>query len=332
MQLPDFGSESSPTAHIWTLRRIESEITRALYHPSLGLGDPLSDASFHEWFAQMQERLNKWYYATRQSVSLSEKIEFYELHFHIQVLRLHRPSPRCAAPTKAMRKTTLSSCIAIIKEFSTVDRLGKLFYLWHAAHFMVEAGICLLSSLLSGMELGQDVTHLAKEDTSIVMRYVKVIPTLLRKVSRRWSNIDQHASVLEAICDPILEKLQQWSNGDGTNSEFDELKGRLNQLSPFSPFPSESPLVPDLGDQLYPTTEDTSAPTNRPIDHRHIDSSWPINQPLMEQSATMLIDSSGFDSGDALAWDFAGMDSEEVLAALLEGNQSAIIDNFAGSM
>lgn len=228
---------------MWLLRQIESEITQILCYPSSGLAKALSNEAFSQWFTRIHERLNEWHRMTRQSVNLSERIEFHELMFQVQMLKLNRPSPRCPDPTTEMRTQTFKSSIALLKEFSVIDRLGKLFNIWHAAHCIVEAGICLLASVLSGIEpRGHNLTDLGGEDITILMKYMKTFPFLLWQVSRRWSNIARHASTLEAISLSVLEKLQQWSNGETIeSSEFDVLKQKLKDVALFSPFPPESP-------------------------------------------------------------------------------------------
>ena len=277
---------------------------------------------------------------TRQSINLTEKIEFHELMFHIQILRLNRPSPRCPNPTREMRKKALKSAIALIKEFSVIDQLRKLFYLWHAAYCIVESGICLLASVLIGMEsTGQDLTHLEGEDVTILMRYIKTFPFLLWKVSRRWSNIAQHAVTLEAIALSVLGVLQRWSSGETIKcSDIYALKEELSQFSLCSPFPLRAPPAADdrlepMGNELYLASEATAAPmaaypTIDPSDFQvsateaaSFDSSWEGPQSALEHSSLMFPDPVSIDSGDAFAWDFAGINSEEIFAALLEAGE-----------
>lgn len=241
-KFPDFDSPSSPTPHVWTLRQIESEVTFTLYYPTLNPEEPVANASLDQWFARTHDRLYAWHQKTRQSVDLTEKIEFHEIHFHLQILKLNRPSPRNPQPTAEMQKRALKSAIALVREFSVIERLGKLFYIWHAAYCIVQSGIYLLASVLVGMNsIDTNRRHVAGEDVVILTKYIKIFPSLLWKISRRWSNIEQHASTLEAISSSVLDMLQRWSDGGIVRStDIDILKTRLSQHSEFPPFASQT--------------------------------------------------------------------------------------------
>lgn len=340
-----------------------------LYYPS-GLEDS-PDSPFTDWFMHINGRLDDWYKKTRQSVYLSEKIEFHELMYQIQIMRLNRPSPRCPNPTKEMNNRALKSAVALIKEFSIINRLGRLFNIWHAAFVIVESGICLLALTLAGIESdGQSLTLLEGEDVTVLMRYIKTLPILLWRVSRRWPNIACHASTIENISLSVLEKLQEWSNGKAVERPSSyALKQRLNQISSFSPsfpgtkFPSEGPVLPygvDNGiteraswhsydvlqpglthptlaptrDIVYPESNDPTAtmqsystPGNSelpipPTGMVSLPSSDPVPR---SQDFPDVYDTEG---GDLLAPDFDGMDFEEIFAALLDGGQMPLSNDF----
>ncbi len=175
---------------MWSLREIECDITLGLYYPVLALEASNPNSSFEPWHLRVPNWLEKWYQTVRQSVNLTEKIEFHELLFQVQNLRLNRPTPRCPAPSDTSRKRATKASIALIKEFSVLDRLGKMFMLWHAAHCLVEAGTYLLSSVLTGIESqSQDHRRIGEEDVNILVRYIRTLPGLIKKVSRRWPSV-----------------------------------------------------------------------------------------------------------------------------------------------
>ncbi|EXJ75641.1 uncharacterized protein A1O5_00148 [Cladophialophora psammophila CBS 110553] len=347
-KFPDSESQAIPThsAHMWSLREIECEITLGLYYPVFAHQASNADTSFESWYISIQARLEDWYQAIRQSINLTEKIEFHELLFQIQVLRLNRPSPRCPTPTKEMRKRAVKASIALIKEYTVLDRLGKMFMLWHAAHCVVEAGVYLLSSVLTGIESkSQDRRHLGGEDVNILARYVKTFPSLIWKISRRWPSVMPYASAMDAISVSVLENLHQWSDGqDSWSSDFVSLKQRLDQLTLFSPTPSKEqaprsyspqtgeidqyqglPTFSHLPGQSYTISESSSfqLSTNRELSS--INSGWLGSQPGPEQSVPFVPESYTLEYGDPMAWDFSGIDSEEIFAALLEQGQSDIL-------
>ena len=320
-----------------------------MYYPSLASDNLVWSASFDQSFTRMQERLNDWYQTTRQSINLGEKIEFHELLYRCQVLRLNRPSPRCPNPTTEMRKKTLQASIALIKEFSVLDRIGKLFMLWHAAHFIIEAAICLLASVLTEMEsAAQDRTHLGGEDVTILTKYIKTFPPLLKKLSRRWPNVEQHASSLDLISLSVLENLDNWSNGGMVwTSEFCALQQRLDQFSPFSAFPSGTQAVADDHHEmprveLYPavngsilpghsgTIFDSSGFQHATAGSASTNAGWVDPQPPVEHSSLIYEDSYGFNDGDVPSWDFSGIDFEEIFAALLDGGEPLMLNDVVG--
>ncbi|KUJ13383.1 uncharacterized protein LY89DRAFT_157759 [Mollisia scopiformis] len=75
-KIPDYCPQTSHTAHVWSLRQIETEITLVFYYPSLIRNDELSNITDDEWSTRCHDRLSEWYRITHQSVNLSEKIEF----------------------------------------------------------------------------------------------------------------------------------------------------------------------------------------------------------------------------------------------------------------
>ncbi|KAH8690783.1 hypothetical protein BGW36DRAFT_364345 [Talaromyces proteolyticus] len=375
-KFPDFDSKALPTRHVWLLRQIESEITVSLYYPSYRIEGPLSNAFFDEWFEGMHERLDEWYSMIAQSSDLSNTLEFHELHYSLQILRLNRPSPRFPTPTGEMHQRALKAAASLIRKFSVLDRTGKLFYLWHAAHIIIESGICLLACIMTGMEsTRRDQTPLAGEDLSTLNKYITAIPFLVGRVSRRWPNIAGHTSALENICLQVLQKLQQWSDG-GTieKSSFDDLKYRLNNLTLFPSLPlnsqptfvenndvsQPSPILKDDSTQIPPTTHKDTVrqppengygitSTTNEINPEYLDpvtTTFLSDRPSLFASGvevstadpdffnTAWMDSQLFDpiqghsakfsdmhdldtETDAL-WDFAGMDSEQIISALLD--------------
>ncbi|KIX09034.1 uncharacterized protein Z518_00112 [Rhinocladiella mackenziei CBS 650.93] len=220
-KFPDFDTESCPIPHVWRLRYMEAEIFSAMYHPHLARNDQLWKDTFDEWFIGIQNRVDEWLLTTRKSCL---------------TLRLNRPSPRYPTPTRRMQRKTLQSSIALIREFNTIDRMGKLFIIWHAAFFIVESGVCLMASILT--ELESECTHrgssyLGNQDVAILICCMKTFPSLLRKLSRRRKQVTPHASALEAVSYLVLEKLEQWSSGDIVwGTDFETLRRDRDNAAP----------------------------------------------------------------------------------------------------
>ncbi|KAK5053046.1 hypothetical protein LTR84_002020 [Exophiala bonariae] len=318
------------------LRELESDVTRGMYYPNIHFDDIPRDHSFIEWFTQLQQRLDEWYQTTRQSINLGEKIEFHELLFQCQVLRLNRPSPCCPQPTKEMRKKALQASIAVLKELGIIERMGKLFNIWHAGYYLIEAVICLLGTVLTEMGSQRDAhITLDGEDIPILCRYVQTAPALLKKISRRWPNIAVHASAIEALSRAVIDALHLWSKSDSVEHvEITALKLQLNQFSLFSPLPKETEssaqtYIPSGTPELYeaPSGNPVSGSVNPPFDHLDLQVPEVIAAPnndcalsnlVQDQASSMIPGPYDFDMGSDLLWDFDGIDTEEILAAFLE--------------
>ncbi|KAH8646261.1 hypothetical protein BX600DRAFT_158326 [Xylariales sp. PMI_506] len=301
-QLPDFQAQphSSLTSHFWSMRRIECDITTDLYYPQ---SDP-NGSSFHQLHQKMHRRLIDWYQTTRRDSKLSHCVESHPTLFHAQMLRLNRPSPRCPEPTREMHKTCITSSLALIKEFGLKDGVGQLFYSWYSVAWLVEAGICLLASVLVSMEMASgESTHLEGQDVTILVRYMQEAPLLLWKLSRRWPQISQHASVIGAVSTIVSQRLQLWSAGQLLDqSDFSSLKMRLDQMSRFSPFPAR----PQRANQDVLSLSNDSAETA--FDNGAFQPALDFNLPIV---TSMYTDT----ENDILSWDFGGMDSEDILLA-----------------
>jgi hypothetical protein len=314
---------------ICLLRELESEITMAMYYPTISSGDISRNVPFSQWFTRIHERMSEWYQTTRQSINLSEKLEFHELLYQCQILRLNRATPRFPSPTKEMRKKTLQASIAVLKELSTIERAGKLFNIWHAGYFALEAAVCIMAIVLTGFHSQcRDHTSLEGVDIMTLCRYIQNTPSLLRKISRRWPNVARHASALEGLSQAVMEKMQQWLNGEEIEKrELCTLEAQLNQLSLFPPLPSkgedsvigdEQTLVPGSFQAMaQPTLSDELHPS---LDHVELQlsdlapaaaGSWADHQAMMEVSPSIVPDPYAFDGGSGLVWDF----EEDILAA-----------------
>ncbi|KIV91134.1 hypothetical protein PV10_05710 [Exophiala mesophila] len=333
-QFSDTDSQSSTSRQFCLLREIESEIAWAMYYPTLVVDDLPWNGSFRQWFTGVHERLNMWYQTTHQSINHGEKIQFHELLYQCQIMRLNRPSPRCPNPTLEMRKKTVQSATAVLKEFGTIERVGKLFNIWHASYFMMESGCCILGIILSAMETSRDGgSRLEEDEMSILSRYLPTLPHLLWKLSRRWPDVAQHAAVMNTLCETSLERFDSWSKGKTVDrAEIARLKHQLLQNSRFSPLPADTSEPGDTSEpflfpEMYPTFLEPGLPNDAQLNFDPLElvvpagdgasnTAWIDPQVITMQDTSNIPDIYGFHNDDALIWDFEGLDSEEILAAL----------------
>jgi len=221
---------------------MEAEVTSTLFFPHLSA---ITDSLFPTWFANMHERLYSWREQTRsQNVldgKLAEKIEFYELLYQYQIFRLNRLSPRCPEPSLEMRKKALDAAILMLEEYSRNQRLGKFFYVWQAAHQLLELGVSILESILYGLEISSTTkpTHLDSLDPAILIKTIRTVPTLLQFAAKRWPAIHPQAVAFETIAVPVISKLQTTTTG-GTVRPDQRIRPRLIQyLLPLRSLPED---------------------------------------------------------------------------------------------
>ncbi|KAL1890447.1 hypothetical protein Sste5346_008275 [Sporothrix stenoceras] len=326
-KMPTLGA-SSPTAHVWALRQMEGQILDTLYYPS----NAMSPDGLDTWHSDIRTRLTAWHQATRQSVALAETLEFAEILFHMQRLRLSRPSPRRPNPTPAQQSECLAAAVAVLRAFDVIARLGKLFYIWHAAHCVVEAATCLCAAILTAVcpngertmsEARTQEEVVSVSDVPILTRHLKTFPGILWKMARRWPAVAHHAAALERISQAVVERLQLWAaNPEAELSEGTvALKQKLKDMSLFSPFPEE-PTVEQTVD-TPPVDVNITAP---------FDANWTLpplspNEVLAvsaSTTSTMVDPGSTFGTTDdsVLDWDFAGVGFEEIFSALIQANHT----------
>ncbi len=235
IQFPDSEPPAIKThsTHIWSLREIECNITMGLEYPGLKPDLPYLDTSSEYWYLRMETLLGQWHQSVRQSITLADKIEFHETLFQIQVLRLNRPSPRFPRPDPGMQKKAIQAATALIKEFSVFAQLDRMFMIWHAAHCVIEAATYLLSTVLAATESrAVDRSHVDGMDVTVLVRYIKTLPSLVSKLTRRWPSIAPHASILRLVSQSTLEALQHWSEGqESWHTELSIMKEQLGQLT-----------------------------------------------------------------------------------------------------
>lgn len=344
-KMPSSLGVASPTAHVWALRQMEVEVLDTLYYPSTTTTSTMSSDDLDTWHTSIRSRLAAWHQATRQSVALAETLEFAEIHFHMQRLRLSRPSPRRPCPTPTQQSECLAAAVAVLRAFDVIARLGKLFYIWHAAHCVVEAATCLCAVILTAVSPSEARTQISAarttseartqreeivsvSDVPILTRHLKTFPGILWKMARRWPAVAHHASALENISQAVVDKLQLWAadpQADPTEGTA-ALKQKLKEMSLFSPF-SEEPTVEV--EQTGGTVENTPADINMTAP---FDANWTLpplspNEVLVSTtststSTTMVDPTTGFTDDSVLDWDFAGVGFEEIFAALIQANQT----------
>jgi hypothetical protein len=344
-QLPEGECRTKPThsAHMWSLREIECDINIGLHYPQIVPSLCGPHISFEAWRSATQARLESWYQLTRQSVTLTEKIEFHELLYQMQILRLNRPSVQCVRPSDDMQKRALKAAIAMIKEYNTFEQLGKMFMVWHAAHCVVEAGVYLLSFVLAALETWTgDRNSLGGEDVTILTRFIQTFTNLMWKLAQRWMRLEPYAMTLSSIAASVLSHLQLWSEGNSVlDNDYMLLKEYLETSSIFSAThtpkrkpSSDNPPLDSVPGQHFASSssrveQDERSQTilhstTQPGQFSQDDADTSQNTRISAQPyAAAPLEATDVDFGEQIMWDFSGVDSEEIFAAFLDETQMA---------
>jgi hypothetical protein len=349
---------------------MEKEVTMKMYYPATMCNEGAHINLFRDWFMMMHERLEE--FNNRVSSGQVNNID-------LQLFRLNRPSPRIPNPTREMRKKALQSAIALIKEYENMGRSGKLFYIWYAAHYLVELGAVLLHSIISGLEnMTKEHDHLVDFDTEMLSKTVRTFSQLLGKLASHWPAIQPQASKLEEIAILVYPCLEQ----DSEQFDFSIAKQNLSSFFMFSHAqsneqvhcaavstslapPSDAqcllPIVPAQVPSLFNATSSAhdafvimnqiSQPSlsirglaslnqlAEPIITQLPSPSWVLPQhcsyePMlfMDQYYTLYPDprttnTGGFSGEEYMSWHLAGLDSDQIFTALLEGGAGGTLTN-----
>ncbi|RDL41628.1 uncharacterized protein BP5553_01607 [Venustampulla echinocandica] len=356
---PRLGSQTSTTAYIWSLRQMETEITLTMHHPNVGYDDAVSVQTFPEWFSNIHDRLDSWYHSVREDTEVSDKIQFYEIHYRTQVFRLNTLSARCPAPTFEMRTKALKSALMLIKDLYAMQRLGKLFYVFHYSHYVVEFGLSLLETITAGAEdIGKRPTHLDNIDVALLTGAVRSIPALLQQLSYRWPPLQQTASTFDSLSAPILQSLERYSEGDHlgyittpsvklrirhllmgsflTNSVHEPLVDTEQQDgSVFVPDNIETlfavpPLLLPDGEAIFHMQQQVpinnslvAIDPNQALPSQIFDRSWSIDNAFQhgynQTYPNTDLGTAGSVTDENFFWDIAGLNTDDIFTALLEG-------------
>ncbi|EPE34766.1 hypothetical protein GLAREA_10461 [Glarea lozoyensis ATCC 20868] len=289
---PDFGIKQSPTAQFWSIRQLEAEITSKMYYPHTISDIQTSNEKFQDWFTTMHSRLDKW--ANGLQSETANTIEFHAIMYHFAVFRLNRPSPRCPEPTLDMRKRALDSILKLGNEYELQARHGRMFYVFHAAHYLVELGISLLESVMSALEFSEfGPTHVDGIDVTVIKRTVHIISSLLRNIIKRWPAIQNQLTAFDNASGPVLSDLEEWVNGNRlTRSQYTAkrqqfsqfLLPRILQTRPDVDYNAQNPLTPNANDKflLIPTSltvDQESSVEHQPANQLIPSIIYTLNQP-----------------------------------------------------
>lgn len=246
-----------------------------------------------------------------------------------------------------MQRRALQAAIALIEDFHLSDSTGKLFWLWHAAYFIIEAGVCLMASVLAELETEAAFpgsSHLNPENANTVLCCMQKIPLMLQKVSRRWAKVAHHASALETVSHLVMTQWTQWSDGNTFwNAEIHTIREKLANLSLFSPFSASSiPLTArretapaaTVLPNYVPNFPTGSTPSIQPVAAQYPSMRDPATNldqmlPLWDYDPTTQNSGEpyGFMANEAFMWDFSGLQDDEILAAMLEGSEELLLDD-----
>jgi hypothetical protein len=152
--------------------------------------------------------------------------------YHCTVFRLNWPSPRCPRPTLDMRKRALDAILQLANDYELQARRGRMFYVFHAAHYLVELGTGLLESIMSASECCEfGPTHVDGIDGTVLKQTIHIISSLLRNVTKRWPAIQNQLASFDNESAIILSDLKEWADGHRLiRSQYTDKRRKLSQF------------------------------------------------------------------------------------------------------
>ncbi|KAL5342335.1 hypothetical protein BJX70DRAFT_317164 [Aspergillus crustosus] len=199
--------------YLSAFRQLESEITMGLFYPESSGASIAAPA----WLEDVRTRTKIWR-ERLESQAFASKVEFREVMFQYQRLRLSRVSPRFPVPSFSMRRECIAAATFLVAHYCRVMRRGGFFYWHHCCWHLFEIGIVLAEIANAGLDLiwqGHD-SFLQPNDAGEIASAMRSIPMVLRSMKHRWPQVEGVALETEQIFDPILIRLDKWITGEIT--------------------------------------------------------------------------------------------------------------------
>ncbi|KAL4809418.1 hypothetical protein BDV18DRAFT_157173 [Aspergillus unguis] len=209
--IPAFDKDArvATSTYLYAFRQLETEITMGLFHPE-SCDSRIARSS---WLEDVRARIKLW----RERLELEHfaaKVEFREVMFQFQCLRLSRPSPRFPMPGTEMRRECITAATALVAHYDRVMKTGGFFYWYHACWHLFEIGVVLVDTANFALDLvwrGKD--SFLRGETGDIVQSLRCIPVILRSMRYRWTQVEAVVVELEQTIDPVLDRLDKWING-----------------------------------------------------------------------------------------------------------------------
>ncbi|KAL4790826.1 hypothetical protein BDV19DRAFT_393678 [Aspergillus venezuelensis] len=210
MATPDQGARVATANYLSAFRQLESEITMGLFDlESCG-----AEISTPGWLEDVRARTKRWR-KQLESQAFASKVEFREVMFQYQRLRLSRPTPRVPVPSFSMRRESIAAGTFLAAHYNRVMRQGGFFYWHHASWHLFEIGIVLAEAANSGLDLmwRRQRSFLEPNRAVEITDALRSIPIILRWMKHRWPQIEVAAVEADQIFVAVLNRLERWING-----------------------------------------------------------------------------------------------------------------------
>ncbi|KAL4945815.1 hypothetical protein BDV06DRAFT_218891 [Aspergillus oleicola] len=196
--------------YLSAFRKLESEITMGLFHPQ----SCDAEVAAPGWLDDVRARTKLWR-EQLESQEFASKVEFREVMFQYQRLRLSRPSPRFPVPCFSKRRESIAAGTFLATHYNRVMRQGGFFYWHHASWHLFEIGIVLADAANTGLDLvwRRQESFLKPNGAVEITGALRSIPMILRWMKHRWPQIEAVAVETDQIFVPVLDRLDKWING-----------------------------------------------------------------------------------------------------------------------
>ncbi|EXJ91439.1 hypothetical protein A1O1_04551 [Capronia coronata CBS 617.96] len=232
---------------------LELESINAMYSPS----DNLPIQNVKEWRIQASKRLEEWYSVTQHSPNraLARTIQFHDIIYYFLLFRLNRPSPGIPFPDHQMRQQSIKAALKLVDVYAHVAKQGLLFYLWHAAHHMLELGVFFLQFILGATRKYTPATIFSAEkfDPKTLIDAMETNISLFARVASRWPETEASVRSLESVTRPVLVVFGHWQRGSrpAGDSLDSKVRDSLTHLAKMVNLPNEQPFH-DVSEQPGP--------------------------------------------------------------------------------
>lgn len=150
------------------------------------------------WIEDVTGRLHEWY-ATAQSFTRHNMLEFRHIQFQHLRARLHRPTPRLRVRSPADRQIVLEAARILVEDYLNQQHHSRLFYPWHGVHILFETALISLEACWSS----RDSPLLRAHALQMLELHIPRCLAVILRIGERWHAAALCAHRLQPLTDKV---------------------------------------------------------------------------------------------------------------------------------